>query len=93
VQQDLVLVSALGLAHVERNGHHFIDGFAGRPAAEARAYRAAHPDLYEDTPHGPRLRIREGLLDIGSLATPGMGSAVWPDVSAMQLMEKAAWPQ
>lgn len=93
VQQDLALVSALGLAHVERNGHHFIDGFAGRPAAEAQAYQAAHPDLYEDTPYGPRLRIREGLLEIGSLATPGMGSAVWPDVSAMQPMEKAAWPQ
>ncbi|MFN8984180.1 MAG: mandelate racemase, partial [Alphaproteobacteria bacterium] len=93
VQQDLALVSALGLAHVERNGHHFIDGFAGRPAAEARAYQAAHPDLYEDTPQGPRLRIREGLLEIGSLATPGMGSAVWPDVAAMQPMEKAAWPK
>ena len=93
VQQDLALVSALGLAHVERNGHHFIDGFAGRPAAEAQAYRAAHPDLYEDTSHGPRLRIRAGLLDIGSIATPGLGSAPWPDVTAMQPMEKAAWPK
>ncbi len=93
VQQDLALVSALGLAHVERNGHHFIDGFAGRPVAEAQAYRAAHPDLYVDTPFGPRLRINEGLLDIGSLATPGMGSAIWPDTAAMQPMEIAAWPK
>jgi hypothetical protein len=92
VQQDLALVSALGLVHVERNGHHFIDGFAGRPITEARAYRAAHPDLYEDTPKGPRLRMREGLLEIGSLATPGMGSMIWPDIAAMQPMAKAAWP-
>lgn len=93
VQQDLALVSALGLAHVERNGHHFIDGFTGRPIAEAQAYRAAHPDLYEDTSFGSRLRIRQGLLEIGSLATLGMGSAVWPDIAAMQPMEKAAWPK
>ena len=31
VQQDLALVALLGLADVERNGHHFIDGFDGRP--------------------------------------------------------------
>lgn len=93
VQQDLALVSALGLAHVERNGHHFIDGFAGRPAHEAHAFLSAHPDLYEATSYGPRLRLREGMLEIGSLATPGMGSAPWPDVAAMQPMEKAAWPK
>jgi hypothetical protein len=33
----------LGLPDVERNGHHFIDGFAGRPEGEARAYLEAHP--------------------------------------------------
>src|SRR5262249_6069091 len=36
VQQDLALVNLLGLTHVERNAHHFIDGFAGRPIAEAQ---------------------------------------------------------
>jgi hypothetical protein len=52
----------------------------------------AHPDLYADTPHGPRLRIRGGMLDIASLAVPGLGSAEMPDVAAMRPMEKAAWP-
>ena len=34
VQQDLALVNLLGFTHVERNGHHYVDGFAGRaPAA------------------------------------------------------------
>jgi hypothetical protein len=37
--------------------------------------------------------MNEGLLDIGSLATPGMGSAIWPDTAAMQPMEIAAWPK
>lgn len=93
VQQDLALVSAMGLPHVERNGHHFIDGFNGRPKAEAVRFMEAHPDLYADTSRGPRLRIREGLLEIGSLGAPGFGSAEMPDFSAMRAMETADWPR
>ncbi len=92
VQQDLALVALLGLAHVERNGHHFIDGFSGRPKAEAVRFMEAHPDLYADTPRGPRLAIREGVLEIGSLEVPGLGATVEPDYAAMQAMPKAAWP-
>ena len=32
VQQDLALVNLIGLTHVERNGHHYVDGFAGQGA-------------------------------------------------------------
>jgi hypothetical protein len=92
VQQDLALVALLGLPHVERNGHHFVDGFAGRPRAEAERFRAAHPDLYEDTPRGPRLAIRGGALEIGSLDAPGLGAAAEPDYAAMEAMPKAEWP-
>ncbi|WP_424812020.1 mandelate racemase [Roseococcus sp. YIM B11640] len=92
VQQDLALVSALGLTHVERNGHHFIDGFNGRPKAEAVRFMEAHPDLYADTSRGPRLAIREGMLSIGSLATPGFGTSVMPDFGAMRAMEPAKAP-
>ncbi|MBK1657974.1 enolase-like domain-containing protein [Paracraurococcus ruber] len=92
VQQDLALVALLGLAHVERNGHHFVAGFAGRPKAEAVRFLEAHPDLYADTPRGPRLRIRDGLLEIGSLATPGLGATEEPDFAAMAPMPKALWP-
>jgi hypothetical protein len=92
VQQDLALVSFMGLPHVERNGHHFVDGFAGRPKAEAVRFMEAHPDLYADTPRGPRLAIREGVLDIASLDVPGLGATVEPDFAAMEAMPKAAWP-
>lgn len=92
VQQDLALAALLGLAHVERNGHHYVDGFAGRPRAEAERFRAAHPDLYSDTPRGPRLAIRGGALEIGSLDTPGLGAAADPDFAAMQPMPAAEWP-
>src|SRR4029079_1722165 len=47
LQQDLALVSLLGLTHVERNGHHYVNGMAGVPAAEQDAFLASHPDLYE----------------------------------------------
>ncbi|MBU8537287.1 enolase-like domain-containing protein [Falsiroseomonas tokyonensis] len=92
VQQDLALVALLGLPHVERNGHHFVDGFAGRPKAEAYRFLEAHPGLYADTAHGPRLAIRHGLLDLASLETPGLGATLEPDTAAMDLMPRAAWP-
>ena len=34
VQQDLALVNLIGLRHVERNGHHYVNGMAGLPGAE-----------------------------------------------------------
>ncbi len=92
VQQDLALVALLGLPHVERNGHHFVDGFADRPKAEAVRFMEAHPDLYADTSRGPRLRIADGTLEIGSLATPGLGARLEPDFTAMEPMPRAAWP-
>jgi hypothetical protein len=92
VQQDLALVALLGLADVERNGHHFIDGFSGRPAAEAQAYLEAHPDLYQADGGKPRLRIRAGRLALDSLDCKGFGSVVVPDLSTTATMEKAQWP-
>ncbi|MBM3567815.1 MAG: mandelate racemase [Alphaproteobacteria bacterium] len=92
VQQDLVLVGYLGLGHVERNGHHFVHGMSGRPRAEQDAFLAAHPDLYEPGSGTVRLRISGGRLALGSLDCPGFGSAVLPDIAAMDPMPKAAWP-
>ena len=92
VQQDLALVALMGLMHVERNGHHFIDGFSGRPKAEAVRFLEAHPDLYADTPRGPRLAIRDGALALGSLDVPGLGATAEPDYAAMEAMPRAEWP-
>jgi hypothetical protein len=92
VQQDLALVALLGLADVERNGHHFIDGFAGRPESEAQAFLQAHPDLYETCDGRVRLSIRAGRLTLDSLDCKGFGSAVVPDLSSTAAMPPAAWP-
>ena len=45
VQQDLALVNLLGITHVERNGHHYVNGMAALPQAEQQAFLAAHGDL------------------------------------------------
>jgi hypothetical protein len=92
VQQDLALVSLLGLADVERNGHHFIDGFAGRPQGESLSFLAAHPDLYHEADRRVRLTIEAGRIALGSLECPGFGSAVVPDLSTTAAMPPAAWP-
>jgi hypothetical protein len=84
VQQDLALVNLLGITHVERNGHHYVDGMKALPRAEQQAFLRAHPDLYEDTHGAVRLRICQGELAIGSLACVGFASGALPDFGAMQ---------
>lgn len=93
LQQDLALVNMLGLTHVERNAHHFIDGFDGRPEAEAMAWRQAHADLYAIQGGRVRLAITDGRLGIGSLETPGFGSSAVPDLEATEPMPVARWPR
>ncbi len=56
VQQDLALVNLLGITHVERNGHHYVNGMAGLPQNEQDAFLAAHPDLYERSHGAVRLQ-------------------------------------
>ena len=79
VQQDLALVNLLGLTHVERNGHHYVNGMADLPEAEQDRFLAAHPDLYQRSEGAVRLAIRNGRLALGSLACTGFASAAYPD--------------
>jgi len=84
VQQDLALVSLLGLTHVERNGHHYVNGLNDVARAEQLQFLEAHPDLYHDQDGAVRLRIENGALDISSLDCPGFASRVLPDVTTMR---------
>jgi hypothetical protein len=86
VQQDLALVSLLGLTHVERNGHHFIDGMSFAPEREQAGFARAHPDLYDRSGGPARLRIDSGQLSLGSLACPGFAVAADMDFVAMRPM-------
>jgi Enolase C-terminal domain-like len=90
LQQDLALVSLLGIRHVERNGHHYVNGMAAAPEAEQSAFLAAHPDLYERSHGAVRPAIRDGMLAIGSLDCVGYASGALPDWEALPSMNVAA---
>jgi hypothetical protein len=90
VQQDLALASVLGLSHVERNGHHYVNGFSGQGAgaAEQQRFLAAHPDLYQRSHGSVRLAIRDGSIDLGSLEIPGFASGAEPDWMTLEPMQR-----
>jgi hypothetical protein len=87
VQQDLALGALIGVTHAERNGHHYVDGFADTPTAEAEAFLSAHPDLYLSDGGNVRLAIHDGDLLTGSLTRPGFASSVHPVWSTMSSLK------
>jgi hypothetical protein len=86
VQQDLALVSLLGLAHVERNGHHFVDGMSFAPEPEQASFAGAHPDLYRRSGGPARLRIDGGRVQLASLGCPGFAVAADIDFASLRRM-------
>jgi len=89
LQQDLALVALLGITHVERNGHHYVNGMADLPVVEQQRFLAAHPDLYEHSHGATRVAIRDGELSIGSLEAVGFASGAMPDWPSMRPMPAA----
>lgn len=85
VQQDLALATLVGARHVERNGHHYVDGMAGAPQVEQQAFLRAHSDLYRRSKDGrARLHIEGGAVSLRSIAeAEGLAVKVMPDWSAM----------
>jgi hypothetical protein len=88
LQQDLALVALLGLAHVERNGHHYVNGMAGVPVAEQHAFHAMHPDLYTQTHGAVRLAIRGGEIALRTLGCNGFASGADPLWSSLETMRE-----
>jgi hypothetical protein len=87
VQQDLALASLIGIEHIERNGHHYVDGMPGASEAEQEDFLRAHPQLYKRSGGTLRLDIRQGMLQLGSLADmDGLAVGVMPDFGTMQAM-------
>jgi len=87
LQQDLALVSLIGLTHLERNGHHYVNGMASLAAHEQEAFLTAHPDLYERSHGAVRLKITHGLIAMRSLDCAGYASRAMPDWKTMREMK------
>ena len=90
VQQDLALVNLLGIRHVERNGHYYVNGMAALPQPEQDAFLQAHPDLYQRSHGAVRLKISNGRIALESLGGAGYASGAMPDFSAMSALAASA---
>ena len=88
LHQDLATVRALGIDHVERNGHHYVRGLDHCSTRERQDALRHHGDLYERAAEGVFLRIRAGRLSLGSLEVPGYGVAFDPDLDAMMPLDE-----
>lgn len=75
LQQDLSIATLIGCTHVERNGHHYVNGLAQAPREEQSRILNAHPKLYRRGDDGVvRLAIRGGKIALEDLESPGFGS-------------------
>jgi hypothetical protein len=75
LQQDLSLAAVIGCSHVERNGHHYVNGLAHAPREEQDRVLDASPNLYHRGDDGVvRLSIRGGMIALTDLHAPGFGT-------------------
>lgn len=79
-QQDTLMSAAVGIGHVERNGHHFAGGMQGAPSAEIAAVMKLHSDIYKFNENAPSLNIIAGQVNFSSLNAPGFGHVIAPDL-------------
>ena len=73
LHQDLTHVAALGITHVERNGHHYVHGLDHLSAAEQESCATQHDGLYRRQGASLVLDVEDGRIDIGSLQIAGLG--------------------
>jgi hypothetical protein len=75
--QDLAVMAALGVGHVERNGHHYFRGASMLPEAMQQALLKSHADLYahHSAASTPALRICDGKVDVTSVLAAPFGIA------------------
>ena len=73
LNQDLAIVAALGIHHVERNGHHYFRGLSMFPGKLAGTL--APPGLYRSHEEGfPTLDIRNGSLGLSRVNSAPFGT-------------------
>jgi hypothetical protein len=76
LHQDLTHVAALGIPHVERNGHHYVHGLDHLSAGEQQTCARQHSGLYRAAGSSRVLDVKAGSIDIRSLQIPGLGVGV-----------------
>ncbi|NJN54453.1 MAG: hypothetical protein HC804_06695 [Anaerolineae bacterium] len=81
--QDLAMVAALGIPHVERNGHHYFAGLSMFPDNIQREMLVHHGDLY-GCHHGfAALAPSGGRLSLATVNTAPFGVIPHLDLSML----------
>lgn len=82
--QDFAVVSALGLTHIERNGHYFFGTVAPIAPDVDRLLLESHPDVFQPSRDGhARLAIVRGRVSIGSVVDAPFGCAPQFEVAGL----------
>lgn len=84
VQSDLCLTTAIGLTHVERNGHHYHPGLSYLPKSQRAAALDRHGDFYFERSGIVAPHLVDGCFQTGSLQCVGFGFDVAPDMDSME---------
>ena len=71
--QDIAVMSALGIRHIERNGHHYFRGTGVWPAETTASLLREHGDLYVPRGEIAVLRIENGALDAATVVNAPLG--------------------
>jgi hypothetical protein len=87
--QDLAVIATLGIAHAERNGHHYFAGLGQFPAGFQKAMLGAHGDLYETHAGYPAARVLFGKMSTRSAVAAPFGCAF--DVATAEFTALDAW--
>lgn len=80
--QDFAVQALLGIASVERNGHHYFAGLSFWPVDWQAALLAQHADLYTVAAGGwPRLDVRDGTVQLHSVNAAPFGLRFLPSLA------------
>lgn len=75
--QDLTVANALGISHIERNGHHYFRGLSMYSKEVQEKVLDHHKDLYEKHPAGfATLKIRDGKINIKTVKEAPFGLGI-----------------
>ncbi len=86
LQADLALVSAMGLEHVERNGHHYHPGLAYLPESSYDSVLSEHSDLYQEVGGIPSVKVEAGQLQLESVNASGFGYSARLEFDAYRIV-------
>lgn len=96
LQEDFAVMAAIGMDHVERNGHHYFTGLSAFSEAVQDAVLDAHSDLFRRHERGfVTLDITEGDVRLDSVVDAPFGHAVDldldPDSDRSQFIPVEEW--